>query len=177
MSLSGHYLNEQSVFLIYQTFQDQLGYEVVTPFQLADIDQIVLVSRGWSGITSYAELAAALPRIEGPVTLQGQIFVPTLAQASQTNTRWDLPWPLLIRYLNIAEIAPLFNVPVFPYVVRLAPQQPGVLLRHWPVVLVDSGRNFSYALQWFSMALALILVSLLLSTNLLKLMAARGQAD
>ena len=54
VSLSGHYLNEQSVFLIYQTFQDQLGYEVVTPFRLADMDQIVLVSRGWSRFRGFS---------------------------------------------------------------------------------------------------------------------------
>jgi surfeit locus 1 family protein len=67
------------------------------------------------------------------------------------------------------ELAPHFQFTLFPYVVRLAEKQPGVLIRHWPVVLVDSGRNFSYALQWFAMAIAVIAVSLILSSNLLLL--------
>jgi cytochrome oxidase assembly protein ShyY1 len=80
-----------------------------------------------------------------------------------------MTWPLVIRYLNMDELAPEFQAPLFPYVVRLAENQPGVLIRHWPVVLVDSGRNFTYALQWFAMAIAVIAVSLVLSSNWLKL--------
>ncbi|MES2627200.1 MAG: SURF1 family protein [Pseudomonadota bacterium] len=169
VALSGHYLNDKSIFLIYQNYQTQIGYEIVTPFQLDDSDMIVMVSRGWSGISDYAELAATLPRIEDQLLLEGQLYVPTAKQASQENIPHDLAWPLVIRYLNMEELAADFQSPLFPYVVRLAENQPGVLIRHWPVVLVDSGRNFSYALQWFAMAIAVIAVSLILSSNLLRL--------
>ena len=101
--------------------------------------------------------------------LEGQIYVPTAKQAAQTNIVQKVTWPLIARYLNMDELAPLFQPRVFPYVVRLAENQPGVLIRHWPVVLVDSGRNFSYALQWFAMAIAVLAVSVILSSNLLKL--------
>jgi cytochrome oxidase assembly protein ShyY1 len=74
----------------------------------------------------------------------------------------------VLRYPNMDELTPLFAAPLFPYVVRLAEGQPGELVRFWPVVSVDSGRNFSYALQWFAMAIALSLVSLILSSNLLQ---------
>jgi len=167
--LRGEYLNDKSIFMIYQTYQEQIGYEVVTPFKVEGLDLIVLASRGWSGINEVEALAAALPRIEGTQELQGQIHVPTAGLAAQTNTLQDSSWPLVLRYLNPDELAPLFDAPLFPYAVRLATGQPGVLVRHWPLVLVDSGRNFSYALQWFAMAVALALVSLILSSNLLQL--------
>jgi surfeit locus 1 family protein len=170
VALKGHYLNDKSIFLIYQTYETQIGYEIVTPFQLDDSDLIVMVSRGWSGISDYQELAGALPQIEGSIMLEGQIYVPTPKQASLTNAIDEVKWPLVIRYLNMDELAPHFQSPLFPYVVRLAENQPGVLVRHWPVVLVDSGRNFSYALQWLAMAIAVIAVSLILSSNLLKLL-------
>jgi cytochrome oxidase assembly protein ShyY1 len=168
VALRGHYLNDQSIFLIYQTYQTQIGYEIVTPFQLDEGDLIVMVSRGWSGINDYKALVSSLPRIEGPLLLEGQIYVPTAQQASQTNIVQEVTWPLVTRYLNMDELQPWFQSTLFPYVVRLAENQPGVLIRHWPVVLVDSGRNFSYALQWFAMAIAVIAVSLILSSNLLK---------
>lgn len=171
--LRGMYLNDQQILLIYQTFEDQIGYEVVTPFRVAELDLVVLVSRGWSGIGEVEALVAALPRIEGSLTLEGQIHVPTLAQARQTNAVKTGDWPLVLRFLNTTELAPLFDAPLFPYAVRLAADQPGVLIRHWPVVLVDSGRNFSYSLQWFSMALALALVSLILSSNVRELWKTR----
>ncbi|MEY4641675.1 MAG: hypothetical protein RLZZ227_1669 [Pseudomonadota bacterium] len=168
--LNGTYLNDKSIFLIYQTFESQIGWEIVTPVRLEQQNLIALVSRGWNGTGSYAALAAALPQVEGSVRLEGQIHVPTESLAAQTNAKLDLDqWPLAMRYLNTTELAPLFDAPLFPYVIRLAEEQPGVLIRHWPLVQVDSGRNFSYALQWFSMAIAVAIVSLVLSSNALQL--------
>ncbi len=175
VALHGNFLNEQTIFLIYQTYESQIGWEVVTPFRLEGLDQIALVSRGWSGIGSYEELAATVPPLTGTLDLEGQLFVPTPAQAAKGNDNPEIKWPLVLRYLNTTELAPLFDAPLFPYVVRLAEGQPGALVRHWPVVLVDSGRNFSYALQWFVMAIALTLVSLILSSNLLQLWRERRE--
>lgn len=165
VSLEGHYLNDRSIYLVYQAYEDQIGWEVITPFQLENDDRIALVSRGWSGIGTVEELSAALPAITGTVTVEGQLYVPTEEQAAQAGEALTDTWPRVQRHLNTAELAPLFDRPLFPYAVRLAENQPGVLVRHWPLVLVDSGRNFSYALQWFAMAIAATLASLYLASN------------
>lgn len=165
VALRGTYLNDRNIFLIYQTYEDQIGWEVITPFRLEDNSQIALVSRGWSGIGTVEELAAAIPALEGSVALEGQLYVPSAEQAEQPGDPLAAEWPRVQRHLNTAELAPLFDAPLFPYVVRLAAAQPGVLVRHWPLVLVDSGRNFSYALQWFAMAIAVALASLFLASN------------
>jgi surfeit locus 1 family protein len=173
IEISGHYLNENSIFLIYQTYEEQLGFEVVTPFELSSLDSIVMVSRGWSGIRSEEELAEVLPSIYGELTLQGQVYVPTEKEAARTNNLQAESWPLTIRYLNTNELSPYFDSSIFPYVVRLGAGQPGVLIRHWSAVTANTSQNFSYALQWFSMAIAVLMVSLILSSNLLTLMKRR----
>lgn len=165
VALRGTYLNDRNVFLIYQSFEDQIGWEIITPFLLDDESQVALVSRGWSGIGDVDELAAALPAITDTVAIEGQLFVPTPEQAQRPGDALTETWPRVQRHLNIDELAPLFDAPLFPYVVRLAENQPGVLVRHWPLVLVDSGRNFSYALQWFAMAISVIAASLFLGSN------------
>ena len=63
-------------------------------------------------------------------------------------------WPLELRYLNMLEISHLFDETYFPYEVRLDEDQAGVFIRHWPTVMVDTSRNFSYSLQWFAMSIA-----------------------
>ena len=171
--LRGNYLNDQTVFLIYQTFESQIGWEVVTPVRMEGQNLIALVSRGWSGIGSYEELAANLPFIDGTIDLEGQIFVPTASFAARDNGNPESKWPLVLRYLNMAELAPLFDAPLFPYVIQLNEGQSGVLVRHWPAVGIISGRNYSYALQWFAMAIAVALVSLILSSNLLRVLQLR----
>ncbi len=173
VELTGRFLNENSIFLIYQTYEEQLGFEVVTPFELSAIDLIVMVSRGWSGVTSEGELARVLPKINGELVLQGQIYVPTEKEAVRTNELVNESWPLTTRYLNINELSRHFDSSIFPYVIRLGLDQPGVLVRHWPAVTANTSQNFSYALQWFSMAIAVFIVSLILSSNILTLMKRR----
>jgi len=163
--LHGHYLNERNIYLVYQAYEDQIGWEIITPFEVDGDNQIALVSRGWSGIGAVEELTKALPAITDTVTIEGQLYVPTPDQAAQAGDALTDTWPRVQRHLNADELAPMFAKPLFPYVVRLAEGQPGVLVRHWPLVLVDSGRNFSYALQWFAMAIAATLASVFLASN------------
>lgn len=177
VSMTGEFLNEKTLLLIYQTYEDNLGYEIVTPFKLDSSEKIVFASRGWMLANTYEEIVRKVEPVTGKHTIEGQLFVPTLKQSERSNNI-DLgnpTWPLEIRYLNTLELAPLFEESFFPYEVRLDEGQPGVYIRHWPTVYVDTGRNFSYALQWFSMALALLIVTFVLSSNLLTLMKKRSK--
>lgn len=169
VTLQGRYLDQQHIFLIYQTWEEQLGYEVLTPFRLADDARIVLVSRGWSGQADTQLLADALEPLPGMRVVEGQLHVPTEREASRRNTSQNSDWPLIRRYVNMDELADFFDAPLFPYVVRLMPEQEGVLVRHWPETVVVTDRHFSYALQWFAMAIAVLVVSLLLSSNVREL--------
>ena len=99
--------------------------------------------------------------------------MPTASFAARDNGNPEIKWPLVLRYLNMAELAPLFDAPLFPYVIQLNEGQSGVLVRHWPAVGIISGRNYSYALQWFAMAIAVARVSLILSSNLLRVLQLR----
>lgn len=171
--LTGHYINDRNIYLVYQAYEDQIGWEIITPFQVDGDDRIALVSRGWSGLGTVEELTAALPAITGTVTIEGQLYVPTEEQAAESGETFTETWPRVQRRLNTTALTPLFDAPLFPYVVRLAEKQPGLLVRHWPLVLVDSGRNFSYALQWFAMAIAAALASLFLASNAGQLWKAR----
>jgi surfeit locus 1 family protein len=167
VAMTGHYLNDQTIYLLYQTYIDQSGYEVITPFLVDELNLVVMVSRGWQAISDPSVLQQILPATPGNLELEGQIFVPEAFQTSAAVP--EARWPLQIRTLNPMELAPLFEADMFPYPVRLLPEQPGVLIRHWPGIVVDSGQNFSYALQWFAMALAVAIASLILSSNARKL--------
>ena len=171
--LDGAYRNERSIFLIYQTYEGQPGYEVLTPFRLRNLSLLVLVSRCWSVITAYEDLAQALPHISVSLRVEGQIHVPSERELAQRNLPHETRWPLLLRYPDMNELVTHFDTPLFPYIVRLAEGQPGVLIRHWPAVNADTSQHFSYALQWFAMAIALAIVSLVLSSNLASLIRSR----
>lgn len=173
--LQGRYLDQQQIFLIYQTFEEQLGFEVLTAFRLEADGRIVLVSRGWSPSTDPGQLAAMLEPLPGDRQVEGQLYVPAEKEAARSNPSQNRDWPLIRRYVNLDELAPLFDAPLFPYVVRLAPGEAGLLVRHWQEAVVATERHFSYALQWFAMAIAVLATALLLASNLRELLrAARG---
>lgn len=171
--LDGAYLDGQHIFLIYQTFEEQLGFEVLSAFRLDADDRIVLVSRGWSPARDAAQLAANLQPLPGPRRVEGQLYIPGEREAARSNPSQNRDWPLIRRHVNLAELGPLFDAPLFPYVVRLAPGEAGLLVRHWPQAAVATDRHFSYALQWFAMAIAVVLTALLLASNLRELLRRR----
>jgi len=177
VNATGEFLNEKTIFLIYQTYEDNIGYEEITPFKLDSSEKIVFVSRGWILANTYEETKEKVQPILGKHTIQGQVFVPTPKQADRTNNidLTNVRWPLELRYLNTLEIAHLFDETYFPYEVRLDEGQPGVLIRHWPTVMVDTSRNFSYSLQWFAIAIALLIVTFILCSNILQLIQKRSK--
>jgi cytochrome oxidase assembly protein ShyY1 len=43
-------------------------------------------------------------------------------------------------------------------------------VRHWPAAAETTDRHFSYALQWFALAIAVLATALLLASNLRELL-------
>jgi len=168
VSLSGNYWNEASFLVAFQFLQGAPGFELVTPFILSS-GQYVLVSRGW--ISPGNDGNPALPVISGPQTLVGQLHIPPAA-TGVTQVEGEA-WPVRFRRLDIARAAAIMDRPLLPYVVRLAEGQPGVMARHWAPLTVSTRSNIQYALQWFGMALAVIVVTLLMSSNIVALRRGR----
>lgn len=169
VELTGQYINERSILLVSKFYDDHVGYEVVTPFRLESNGLLVLVNRGWisAKLTSGAQLN--LRPVSGPQHLAAQIHRPEKESqifSSQMNTT---TWPIQMRRLDIDVVADLLEEELFPFVVRLTQDQPGVLVRNWPAVDANINTHLAYALQWFVFALVVFAGSLLASTNILSL--------
>src|SRR5690606_3701998 len=156
--------NEASFLVAFQFLQGAPGFELVTPFVLTSGEH-VLVSRGW--ISPGNEGQPDIPAVPGAQTLTGQLHIPPDAEVV-TQVEGEV-WPVRFRRLDIPRAAQILDQPLLPYVVRLAEGQPGVMARHWPALTVSTRSNIQYALQWFGMALAVVVITLLMSTNLLAL--------
>ncbi|MCB1664963.1 MAG: SURF1 family protein [Pseudomonadales bacterium] len=167
VTATGHYWNEASFVVSFQFFQGAPGYELITPFELEDTGEFVLVSRGWVTPGPGADGMPYVPAVEGEQTLRAQLHVPpAVAGTSQVEGEG---WPLRFRYLDINRASALMQRPLLPWVLRLAPEQAGVFARHWPAVTVNTRMHIQYALQWFGMALVVLVVSFLMSSNFLAL--------
>lgn len=161
--VSGEYQNEISFLVLFQFYQSRAGYELVTPFKPDAGGPLILVSRGWLSAGAGTE-RPEIPAVTGNQTLTAQIFVPELSIPSSEIT--DTDWPIRLQRLNVEQAERLLGEPVYPFVLRLEPDQPGVQSRHWTPPRIETRGHFAYAVQWFGIALLVLIAALFYSTNL-----------
>ena len=166
VSLQGSYLTENSILLLDRFYLGRQGYEVLTPVKLASGNQIVIVSRGWTPLSPGAGRPMTPDTPEGIVRLIGTLHVPGSRSFFVDQPLREEQGPMRLHHLNLEKIEKRFALPVFPCVVRLDAAMPGVLSRYWTISNTHPERSTSYAVQWFAMALLLLLVTLIKSTNI-----------
>lgn len=141
----------------------RVGYEVLGTFTLAD-GQRILVDRGWipAGATR-----RDLPRLDIPS--QAQALRGRLAPAPSTGIALGSPLPpeelapglWRIQRVDFAELGARFGTEYLPALVYLDAGEPGGYDRAWALPAPDDGKHTAYAVQWFSMAGAIVIIFLL----------------
>ena len=170
VTLDGSYDNNRSILINNQVFQNQPGYEVITVFKLLASDHLVFVSRGWIPADFGSSQLPLIDLVADTQQLVGNIHVPSsnaffLAQKIDRTANW----PLRLNHLYINSISPIFDSPLLPFVVRLERNNPGVFVRHWQEKQLQAVNSISYAIQWFAMALILVVITLIKSSNVLEI--------
>ncbi len=172
VSLRGEFLSGRQLLLDNRIHQGQFGYEVVTPLQLADGERIVLVNRGWVSGDPARRSLPAVATVDGVQMLSGDIHVPQ-GELMQLGEATAGGWPRVVQSIDVEALAPLFERPLFPYTVRLHAGEPGSLQPSWQVVNVQPAKHTGYAVQWFAMSAALVVIVVLANTNLWSLLKRR----
>ena len=150
--LQGCWLAGQTIFLDNRQMNGKPGFYVVTPLQLEQRAESVLVQRGWVA-RNFADRTAlpALPTPTGSVTIAGSIAPPParlyeFATAASGPIRQNLDPDAYARELGI---------PLLPLSLLQADgADPGVdgLRRDWPLPALDLQKHYGYAFQWFALA-------------------------
>lgn len=174
VTLRGHYVSEAVVLLDNQIRDGRYGHDVYGLFLDEPSEQYLLVNRGWVPGDSSRR---SLPRIDvppGDFTLQATAYVPPgdpyLLAEDEFGER---TWPLLVQTASSEGLHAFLQggLPgkLFATELRLTPANPTGFRRDWPVVNVSPEKHQGYALQWFTMAAALLLFFVLRSSNILSL--------
>jgi len=148
-----------------RTFEGRAGYEVLTPLLRASAPAL-LVDRGWVPFTgSRARLPEVTVTASGPLHLTGRVAVlpsPGLAsgRAAPAGTG---PWPKVTSYPDMAQLAAALGQPLSSRILLLDPAAPDGYVRAWRPPGLPPLRHFSYAVQWWSFALATLVLWAVLS--------------
>jgi len=160
--LSGRYDPNRQFLLDNRTVAGQAGFEVITPFFLAD-NEYILVNRGWIGHNGDRQVT--LSSAELPDVLQGIIVKPSkgIVLGDSVAESHITEWPVIVQFIDYETIATkLDKIPVIDAVVIAAEGQPGNYLYNWKPVASGVQIHLGYAFQWFAMLSALTVLYLYL---------------
>lgn len=183
----GTYDNTHVFFLDNQFYQHQLGYEVIQPFILPNVKQVLLVSQGWIKASDDRHQLPVLTSIVGEQNIRGTAYFPSkslllLGSNSDSDERNASHWPKRIEKLDQKDMQKWLGHPIYPFIVRLnaiSQEQKSLqhqandsFIRDWPIVALPPERHIGYAVQWFAMAAVGLI--LLFAVNIKKLDNKKG---
>lgn len=179
VTVSGYFLLEPLIFLDNQIRDGRYGHDVYGLFYDRPSARYALVNRGWVPGDSSRRSLPEVPVLADDLTVSATVYVPPGEPYLLAEEQFaDLESPLLVQSVASPALRALVSrdleQPLFAWELRMTPEQPGGFRRDWPVVNVSPEKHRGYALQWFTMAAALLLLFIVRSSNILSLV--RGQA-
>lgn len=163
IQLWGEWLANQQFLLDNQVLNGRVGFNVLTPLVLAD-NRTVLVDRGWIALGNSRQDLPVVSISTDLNSIQGTIYVPfgepfALGEATAGSSGW----PRIIQYLDFAALSTVLGRTLLPVVVRMAAEQPNGYQRQWPAVPFSAQKHLAYAVQWFALAVAVVVLFLVLN--------------
>jgi surfeit locus 1 family protein len=169
----GRYDPDRHILLDNRILDGRAGVHVLTPFRLHD-DRTILVNRGWlpmppdrrslpvfSTDASQRSIAGILNRLPGGGPQLGD---PDALSADR--------WPQLVTYLERESVAAALGSELPPWLIQLDAQDAsGFEGRDWQPAVMGPEVHGAYALQWFALALAALIIWVTLGIRRAQLLA------
>lgn len=165
-SAEGEYLDRPRILLNNQVDQGRIGFHLLRLFRLAESDSYLLINQGWVPATTVGRPADAAPPAQvDPGMVQGMLVPVPRVGLRLGELRYQADIPVLeVPYLDIAWLGRILEVELQPFVLLQHPQLIDRYKQQRADAWLNPERHRGYALQWFSLALALLVIYL--GTNL-----------
>ncbi len=153
------------IILDNQVHQGQVGYLVFQIMAVSPKEPALLVELGFTPANlDRTQLPQILPFTQKQ-TLHGRLYYKHTNPVSHELLA-EKNNPIRIQNLNFVQLSKLVQQPIHPIVLQAeaitfdANQQP--LAKPWNPLPMPANKHFGYAMQWFSMAFALLIIGLIL---------------
>mgnify|MGYP000283024607 FL=1 len=156
--VEGEFNRKQLFLLDNQVSKGRLGYRA---YQVAITKHYaVLVSLGWvQGSVNRQELPS-VEALHGLHQFTGNIRLIDVGVLLQEQTFTDVSWPLRVQQIELEKFSSLINRNLLPFVVYLDKNEVLGFEKSWQPIVMPPEKHRAYAFQWFSLALAWLLLML-----------------
>jgi len=156
----GEYVPGHTIYLDNKIYRGVAGYHIITPLRIGTSSMHVLVNRGWAPADrDRSKLPEAVPP-SGQVSVSG---IATTATQKTLELSQDLVSGRVWENLNIDRYRSATGLTLQPVMILQKDDVQDGLVRQWPRPDSGSAKNLGYAVQWFAMALAVLIIYLVLS--------------
>jgi surfeit locus 1 family protein len=158
----GEFDPDRTVYLDNRLHQGRAGYQVVSPLKIAGSSRYVLVERGWVAAGPDRRQLPPVVTPAGEVDIAG-VATPAnppvfeLSEQVQAGKVWQ--------NLTVDRYRSQFALDLQPTIIQQHSDLPDGLVRDWQPPSLGIERHRAYALQWFSMALAILILYVVLNVR------------
>jgi cytochrome oxidase assembly protein ShyY1 len=160
VSVVGQLDPDHQFLLDNRSYHGRAGYEVLTPLERPN-GRRVLVDRGWVPFTGLRErLPGVALKPRGAVTVAGRVDSLPSPGLSSGRAAPDprAPWPKVTAFPSMAQLSGALGAPLEPAIVLLDPNEEDGYVRDWHPPGMEPIRHWSYAVQWWSFGVVLLVL-------------------
>ena len=160
ISLVGRLDPDHQFLLDNRSYQGHAGFEVLTPLQRPN-GRVVLIDRGW---VPFSGLRDRLPGValkqRDVVTVVGRVdSLPSAGLASGRAAPGSQDaWPKVTAFPTMDQLSRALGVPLEAKIVLLDPKEEDGYVRDWHPPGMEPIRHWSYAVQWWSFGVVLLVL-------------------
>ncbi len=156
--VDGKFDKNQVFLLDNQVNKGRLGYRV---YQVAVAgENAVLISLGCVQASVNTQGRPAVAALDGQHKFKGNDRFIELRILLQEQVFSQVSWPLRVQQIELDKFSSLINHKLLPFVVYLDKNEELGFEKNWQPIVMPPEKHRAYAFQWFSLALAWLLLML-----------------
>tara|TARA_Y100001935_G_scaffold248411_1_gene245579 strand:- start:21925 stop:22668 length:744 start_codon:yes stop_codon:yes gene_type:complete len=158
-TVKGKYVGKQQWLLDNRLFRGQPGYHVFSLLELSN-NKRLLVNRGWVSVGTSREILPNISISKKNVVLKGHLDKPESVGLVMGEQRLEsFEEKVVLQSLEIKRIERARSLNLLPLSLVLDKDQSGSLQYDWsPVETISPEKHVGYAVQWFALAFALVII-------------------
>lgn len=176
--LTGEIDNQRTFLVDNRVRHGMPGYEVVSLLHETDTGEALLINRGWIAGGLDRSVLPRIPLLPQLITVTGYLYMSPGRPFVLGEDRWQPGvWPQLVQYAEPKLLQARLGEVLFPYVLRLEQSISPGLETGWDVVNMPPATHIGYAVQWFALGVALVVLTIFANSNLATLLRGQGGAN
>lgn len=153
---------QQSLLLDNRTFEGKVGYQWLLPVEVASGQPWLLLDLGFVAAGNDRRVLPDLPEVAGKLAIEGRLYRLGVNPLSSSLLAENLAGATRIQAVNFTELEAQLGQPILPWLVMVEePAQLG-FPRRWQPISLSPEKHQGYALQWFGLAIAWLVIAAIL---------------